>query len=823
MGKTVEETKAYLLLTERNSPFIYNVKEVVEYAETFLPKINRVFSNYTGHGIEHSINVMEYMFELCDYPELLSDLEIVTMIYSALLHDMGMVVSEEEIQNIKNDTYKGSERKYSMIFKKFENEIMSLQEFIRPIHGKRSLQHILEMDKSYFIVPNNTHNSFQEDVAKICAAHNEDFCWLTTNLQYEQVKGKWSLNPQYIAMLLRIADYLDIDEERTPTYLYEYIKPRGYGDLEWRQHFVISNEDKIIIDTMTGKKNIVLFGESSNPEIHRKLLKYIDFINGELLNAINYSNTFHDKKYLLTIGTRVQNKIRTVDFDFSDFKLTLDYNAVTGLLMGENIYGDKKYGLRELLQNSIDACMVMLEKSKKLDEFNYNPYSPSIKIILNKEQGQAIISDNGTGMSMDILKKYFLNVGISYYVSDDYQLQGNEYRPIGNYGIGFLSCFMLSDKVSVATKYYSENKVNRIDFEKSSEYICLILDEKPRLQGTEIILDYDQFMKVFEYDVEKIKSFISTNFMDCSIPIAIIANDKEMIRTIPVILKSKESFFEKRVTLTDYFDDIEIFCDFNYKNLNYLNFLSDLKGDINFLYDDEDLISCEEYESQILLKNYIKGETLSYLRIPIVPKAFEDKFNNAYEVFEEYDKALYKVAFDEAIVITKDDEFIYEYDIVENGQDSLVGNMSLAEFRVKSLHSDTPAQVYLEEMLVIEGNGDKVLPYEVNVTIERNFFEKNELIYVKNVLISSTQLKIPFLVDGVEIKGLVVNSMNKNLVPNVSRTNISESQNRELSYAIGKAIHQWIYENGNLENEERSLIKSFLDKCYSDSNQFFKK
>lgn len=48
-----------------------------------------------------------------------------------------------------------------------------------------------------------------------------------------------------------------------------------------------------------------------------------------------------------------------------------------------------------------------------------------------------MVMDNGSGMSIDILKKYFLNVGVSYYASDDYRLQDREYSPIGHYGIGF--------------------------------------------------------------------------------------------------------------------------------------------------------------------------------------------------------------------------------------------------------------------------------------------------------------------------------------------------------------------------------------------------
>lgn len=55
------------------------------------------------------------------------------------------------------------------------------------------------------------------------------------------------------------------------------------------------------------------------------------------------------------------NQIEPIGFSSSDYKLELNYKAITNLLMGKNIYGDKKYGLREIIQNSIDACKTMEE------------------------------------------------------------------------------------------------------------------------------------------------------------------------------------------------------------------------------------------------------------------------------------------------------------------------------------------------------------------------------------------------------------------------------------------------------------------------------
>lgn len=59
--------------------------------------------------------------------------------------------------------------------------------------------------------------------------------------------------------------------------------------------------------------------------------------------------------------------------------------------------------------------------------------SGQMKVIIDRGHfvmEQVVIMDNGSGMSIEILKKYFLNVGVSYYASDDYLLQGRNYSPM---------------------------------------------------------------------------------------------------------------------------------------------------------------------------------------------------------------------------------------------------------------------------------------------------------------------------------------------------------------------------------------------------------
>ena len=823
MVEEVQKSHLYMWLEGKESKFLSNLNEIIEHANTMLPQINNVFSSYTVHGIKHSINVMEYMYALVGDIEKLSELEVTMLICSALLHDIGMVANQDEIKEIKADHAILGERKYSKVLDKYQDEATALQECIRPIHGKRARDYIeREMDGKLFLIPESTMISFKSELGLICMSHNEDFEWIKKNLQSDEKKGHYDLNAQYISVLLRISDYLDIDEQRAPLYLYKYLSPKEFSDLEWKQHFIIENYDKVIRNPKTGALEIVFQGKSNDPSVHRKLLKYVDAINRELKNAVSLCENFIDEKYLLPLRTNVVNKIQTSGFSFSDLRLSLDYNAVTNLLMGEHIYGDKQYGLRELIQNSIDACKTMEEVAKQMDKFRYQSYQPYISVILDKDRKKVMVMDNGSGMSINILKKYFLNVGVSYYASDDYVLQGREYSPIGHYGIGFLACFMLSDKVEVNTVYYNENKMNRISFERNSEYICLTYEEAVRPQGTEIILDYDQCLKVFNNSPERLVSFIEYNFLDCGIPVKISTMEKGMSTPLECKLKKIETLNKESICLSQYLNGIEAFIDCSYKQINFAEHLSDINGCKSYCYNEENYSLNEE---NVSIKSCIKDGKIRLLNIPVITENDEDEFLKAYEVLDDYDEALDKLGNYESINIWENEGGIIDDSFtVEGAYEYVVGEYTLEEFRIQFQHASlTPVQVNVVERGIITGMSDGVLPYNEGCAFTGRFFWENTVVcYLKNVLLSGLRIKIPYLVDGITLKGAVINIFNQEFVPNVSRNNVGMIQQEMLSYAIGKAIHLWVRDNVELSLEQRELLNIFIETKYKDTNYCLK-
>lgn len=429
-----------------------------------------------------------------------------------------------------------------------------------------------------------------------------------------------------------------------------------------------------------------------------------------------------------------------------------------------------------------------------------------------------MVMDNGSGMSIDILKKYFLNVGVSYYASDDYRLQDREYSPIGHYGIGFLACFMLSDKVEVNTVYYNEQKMNRISFERNSEYICLTYEDTVRQQGTEIILDYDQCLSVFNNSIERLVSFIENNFLDCGIPIKISTMEKGVSMPLECNIKRIETIIAENICLSEYLSGIEAFIDCSYKQINFAKHLSDINGYESYCYNEEEYSVDEE---NISIKNFVKDGKITLLKIPIITEDEESEFLKAYDVLEDYQEALDKIGNYEAINIWGDEDEFEDYDfIIEESSESIIGGYTLGGFRNQFHHGSlTPVKPEIIKKGVVTGESNAVLPYNVENTFKGRFsWENTDTCYVKNILLSGLRIKIPYLVDGVILKGAVINIFNREFIPNVSRNNISASQQENLSYAIGKAIHLWIRDHAELSTEQKALLDVFIETKYKETN-----
>jgi molecular chaperone HtpG len=125
-----------------------------------------------------------------------------------------------------------------------------------------------------------------------------------------------------------------------------------------------------------------------------------------------------------------------------------------GLLkvLAEHLYSSKKVGVRELLQNAHDSCI-----RRKIEEGDPY-YRPRIDLALDPPKRLLTIRDNGCGLTADEIATYLATIGRGYTrelrerLSLDSPEQASEL--IGQFGLGFLSAFLIASEVTVLTRSY---------------------------------------------------------------------------------------------------------------------------------------------------------------------------------------------------------------------------------------------------------------------------------------------------------------------------------------------------------------------------------
>ncbi|MEH6306729.1 HSP90 family protein [Olivibacter sp. CPCC 100613] len=143
-------------------------------------------------------------------------------------------------------------------------------------------------------------------------------------------------------------------------------------------------------------------------------------------------------------------------------------------LLSEHLYSNPNTFVRELLQNGVDAITAI----KTLDERHIG----NIQIYIDETRNVAVFEDNGIGLKEDEIHKFIAVIGES---SKREAFEANDF--IGKFGIGLLSCFVVSNEIILETRSAIEDKVLRWTGKADGTYeIEAISEERPI--GTRVIL-----------------------------------------------------------------------------------------------------------------------------------------------------------------------------------------------------------------------------------------------------------------------------------------------------------------------------------------------
>ena len=504
---SIEPQDTALMIYLKSKGLVYHAKvlELREAIEGWLAYIPNTFPHYTRHTVRHSDEIIRQVSKLLftdddpSQPVLpLTAVEAYLIIAGAYLHDAGMVVSDrEKFEILQTDEWKewvsdsnggakrwteiqtlrsGNEPSDSVV-RNFLADLETrflIAEFIRRAHHVRA-RTVIEQHQAMLGRFAFDDLALQRSIADICAAHGLRTHELEDNERFpdrRDIRGD-AVNVRLMAILLRLGDLLDMSADRACPLLLNAACPLPADSLaHWTQYQRITHR-------LTAPDRIEITAECQNQHEHRVLQDWCQWIVDEVRTArtlLSRSRRHHE--YELPLA-EIQGNDRTIvirpavnaTYFPSSWTFQLDQEAIFQRLIYDAYAGSDVF-IRELIQNALDAnrCRMyadLVAQSTTPPQYptqvpeeirSQYPVSISLKSIevenalsQETEKRQVLtVSDCGIGMDKEIIQRYFLQVGRSFYTTDEFRRRFR-FVPTSRFGLGFLSTFAVSDLVSVDT------------------------------------------------------------------------------------------------------------------------------------------------------------------------------------------------------------------------------------------------------------------------------------------------------------------------------------------------------------------------------------
>ena len=182
-------------------------------------------------------------------------------------------------------------------------------------------------------------------------------------------------------------------------------------------------------------------------------------------------------------------------------------------LMINSIYTNKEIFLREIISNASDAIDKLCYLSLTDDKIGLSREDFRIDVIPDKEARTLTVRDNGIGMSLEESEKnlgVIAKSGSGAFKAEMDPGRAEDLSIIGQFGVGFYSAFMVSDKVTVLSRKYGEEKGVKWESAGADGYTVSECDRDA--VGTEVIMhikpDTDEEIYGSYLEVWKLKALI---------------------------------------------------------------------------------------------------------------------------------------------------------------------------------------------------------------------------------------------------------------------------------------------------------------------------
>ena len=175
-------------------------------------------------------------------------------------------------------------------------------------------------------------------------------------------------------------------------------------------------------------------------------------------------------------------------------------------MMINSIYTHKEIFLRELISNASDAIDKLYYKSLTDGETGVNRDDFKVFIETDRDNGILKISDNGIGMTREELENNLGTIAKSGSLDFKSEIENkDEIDIIGQFGVGFYSAFMVSDKVTVVSRAYGSDETYKWESTGADGYSISQVDNMTEMpNGTVITLQLKE-----DTDDEKYRDYLN--------------------------------------------------------------------------------------------------------------------------------------------------------------------------------------------------------------------------------------------------------------------------------------------------------------------------
>ncbi|EYU17285.1 molecular chaperone HtpG [Photorhabdus luminescens] len=197
-------------------------------------------------------------------------------------------------------------------------------------------------------------------------------------------------------------------------------------------------------------------------------------------------------------------------------------------LMIHSLYSNKEIFLRELISNASDAADKLRFRALSVPELYENDGELRVRLSFDKEKRSITISDNGIGMTRDEVIDNLGTIaksGTKAFLESIGSDQAKDSQLIGQFGVGFYSAFIVSDKVTVRTRAAGASIDQGVFWESAGEGDYTVADIEKETRGTEITLHLREGEDEFLNDW-RLRSVISKYSDHIALPVEIETKNK---------------------------------------------------------------------------------------------------------------------------------------------------------------------------------------------------------------------------------------------------------------------------------------------------------